>query len=108
MYFIACMFLQGIGKRVDWIKNLVLSLLTNSSSGNSSGGSKQAMKEDPNYELHFKGMIAVVLDSISAAKKLIFASQYDDGEDDAGNAVQVPQSVGTDLQLLEFVIQSRM
>ena len=83
----------------------MLSLLKNSGSGSGSG---QAMKEDPNYELHFKGMIEVVLNSISAAKKLIFASQYDDGEDDAGNAVQVPQSVATDLQLLEFVIESKM
>ena len=49
-----------------------------------------------------------MLNSMFAAKKRIFASQYDDGEDDAGNAVQVPQSVATDLQLLEFVIESKM
>jgi hypothetical protein len=93
--------LQGIGKRVDWIKNLVLSLL---SGKNAEGG----IYEDPNYELHFKTMISVVLESISAAKRLIFSAQYDNGEDDALSSLQVPHSVGTDLQLLEYVIQSKM
>lgn len=96
--------LEGIGKRVDWIKNLVLSLL----SGKAGGGAQGGIYEDPNYEAHFKTMISVVLDSISAAKKLIFSAQYDTGEDDALSNLQVPHSVGTDLQLLEYVIQSKM
>lgn len=53
-------------------------------------------------------MITVVLESISAAKRLVFSAQYDTGEDDALSSLQVPQSVGTDLQLLEYVIQSKM
>lgn len=88
---------------MDWIKNLVLSLLTGKE-----GGAKGGIYEDPNYEIHFKTMISVVLDSISAAKKLVFSAQYDTGEDDALSSLQVPHSVGTDLQLLEFVIQSKM
>eukprot|EP01032_Pedospumella_encystans_P018582 gene18582-21147_t len=91
--------IEGIGKRVDWIKNLVLSLF---SSKNSS------IYEDPNYDTHFKTMITVVLESISAAKRLVFSAQYDTGEDDALSSLLVPQSVGTDLQLLEYVIQSKM
>lgn len=82
---------------MDWIKHLVLSLLSG----------HNPLRSDPNYESHFKAMIAVVLDSISAAKKLIFSAQYDTGEDDA-MSLQIPHSVGTDLQLLEFVIQSKM
>lgn len=91
------LILQGIGKRIDWIKHLVLSLLSG----------HNPLREDAHYESHFKAMIAVVLDSISAAKKLIFSAQYDTGEDDA-LSLQIPHSVGTDLQLLEFVIQSKM
>lgn len=87
---------------MDWIKNLVLSLL--SSKNSATGG----IYEDPNYESHFKTMISVVLESISAAKKLIFSAQYDTGEDDVLSNLQVPHSVGTDLQLLEYVIQSKM
>lgn len=94
--------MQGIGKRVDWIKNLVLSLFSSKSSGSN-------IYEDPNYESHFKTMISVVLESISAAKRLVFSAQFDTGEDDdVLSSLQVPQSVGTDLQLLEFVIQSKM
>lgn len=52
-------------------------------------------------------MISVVLDSIAAAKEMIFSSQFDNGEEIPGN-MQISQSVCTDLQLLEFVIQSKM
>lgn len=82
---------EGIAKRVEWIKNLVLSLV----SGPTTLGS------DPTYDRSFKSTIQLVLESIQSAKQLIFA---DNGEDN----VAVPQSVGTDLQLLEFVIQSKL
>ena len=86
---------------MDWIKNLVLSLVTGSGAGKGKG-------EDPNYELHFKSMIAVVLESIKAAKNMIFTPKFDNGDDEGLVSLQVPQSVCTDLQLLEFVIQSKM
>ena len=93
--------LEGIGRRVDWIKNLVLSLV--------SGQKGAGRQEDPNYEQHFATMIGVVLDSISSAKRLIYSAQYDTGEDEGPlSALQIPQSVGTDLHLLEFVIQSHI
>jgi hypothetical protein len=91
---------QGIGKRVDWVKSLVLSLLSNRGGDGTHG--------DPNYAQHFTSMIGVVLASISAAKKLVYSAQYDTGEDDGLSALQIPQSVGTDLDLLEFVIQSQI
>lgn len=87
---------EGIGARVDWIKNLVLSLVS---------GVQSEAESDPAYKKNFKSMIQVVLESIQAAKKLIFSSQIDDGEEDV---LEVPRSVGTDLQLLEFVIQSKI
>ena len=86
---------EGIGKRVDWIKNLVLSLV----------GKTSSATNDAAYNRNFKSMIQVVLESIQAAKKLIFSSQMDDGEEDT---LEIPRSVGTDLQLLEFVIQSQI
>jgi len=81
---------EGVAKRVEWIKNLVLSLV----SGPATAGI------DPTYDRSFKSTIQLVLESIQSAKQLIFG---DNGEDS-----QVPQSVGTDLQLLEFVIQSKL
>lgn len=79
-----------------------------SSKNSNSNSNNNSIYEDPNYETHFKTMITVVLESISAAKRLVFSAQYDTGEDDALSSLQVPQSVGTDLQLLEYVIQSKM
>lgn len=90
---------------MDWIKSLVLSLV----SGNGSQQQGRASSpEDPHYAEHFSAMIGVVLDSISSAKRLIYSAQFDTGEDDGLSALQIPQSVGTDLHLLEFVIQSQM
>jgi hypothetical protein len=85
--------------RVDWVKNLVLSLVGTDSS--------KAKEEDPDYEAHFKSMIAVVLQSITAAKHMIMSSQFDNGEDDDAQQ-KVPASVHIDLQLLEYVIKSSM
>mmetsp|Transcript_28237 Transcript_28237/g.60890 ORF Transcript_28237/g.60890 Transcript_28237/m.60890 type:complete len:166 (+) Transcript_28237:1-498(+) len=79
---------EGLGKRVDWVKNLVLSLLTPS-------GAADGAASDPHYAEHFKDMIHVVYESIGAAK--ILAQEGGQG-----------QGVSTDLQLLEFVIQSKM
>lgn len=83
---------EGVAKRVEWIKNLVLSLV----SGPSTAGS------DATYDRSFKSTIQMVLESIQSAKQLIFADNGEEG------SMQVPQSVGTDLQLLEFVIQSKL
>jgi hypothetical protein len=92
---------------VDWIKSLVLSLVSgNNNNNNISNGSSSP--QDPHYAQHFSAMIGVVLDSISSAKRLIHSAQFDTGEDDGLSALQIPQSVGTDLHLLEFVIQTQM
>ena len=85
---------EGLAKRVDWVKNLVLSLI----------GTKDK-SEDEVYNRNFKSMIQTVLESIQSANKIIFNSMQDDGED---ISVEIPRSVSTDLQLLEFVIQSKI
>lgn len=111
--------IQGIEKRINWIKSLVISLLLQTSKG---GAARDAAeKQDPHYEAHFKAMVAVVLESIAAAKELIFASQFDDGEEEgemggggegasssSSSSLHVSQAVCNDLQLLEFFIQSKM
>lgn len=99
--------LQGIEKRINWIKSLVVSLLLTSKGG---AARDAAEKQDPHYEAHFKAMVAVVLESIAAAKEMIFASQFDDGEEQEGSSpsLHVSQAVCNDLQLLEFFIQSKM
>lgn len=102
---------QGIAKRVDWIKNLVLSLLTYNKNSNTVNNSctnraTAARQEDPHYDIHFKTLITVVLDSISAAKRMIAATSSSTATD--GDTASSFQSVCTDLQLLEFVIQSKI
>jgi len=82
---------EGIARRVEWVKNLVLSLVTGPASAES----------DPAYLRSFKSTLQMVLESIQAAKRLIFSGE-------GGDEAQVPQSVGTDLQLLEFIIQSKL
>lgn len=105
----ACMIwsgLQGIEKRINWIKSLVISLLLTSKGG---AARDAAEKQDPHYEAHFKAMVAVVLESVAAAKEMIFASQFDDGEEEGASlCLHVSQAVCNDLQLLEFFIQSKM
>jgi hypothetical protein len=81
---------EGIAKRVEWVKNLVLSLVS---------APAAPADSDPTYERSFKSTIQMVLESLQAAKHLVF-DNLDGGA--------VPQSVGTDLQLLEFVIQSKL
>jgi len=84
----------------------VISLLT-SKGGVARDAEKYVLeKQDPNYESHFKAMVAVVLESIAAAKEMIFASQFDNGEEES--SLHVSQAVCNDLQLLEFFIQSKM
>lgn len=109
--------LQGIEKRINWIKSLVISLLTSKGGAarDAAEKKKQQQQQDPHYEAHFKAMVAVVLESIAAAKEMIFASQFDDGEevdeDEASalsSSLHVTQAVCNDLQLLEFFIQSKM
>ena len=100
--------LQGIEKRINWIKSLVVSLLLTSKGG---AARDAAEKQDPHYDSHFKAMVAVVLESIAAAKEMIFASQFDDGEEQlegSSPSFHVSQAVCNDLQLLEFFIQSKM
>jgi hypothetical protein len=100
--------LQGIEKRINWIKSLVISLLLTSKGG---AARDAAEKQDPHYEAHFKAMVAVVLESIAAAKEMIFGAQSDNGEEEeaAGSpCLHVSQAVCNDLQLLEFFIQSKM
>ena len=100
--------LQGIEKRINWIKSLVVSLLLTSKGG---AARDAAEKQDPHYDSHFKAMVAVVLESIAAAKEMIFASQFDDGEEQlegSSPSLHVSQAVCNDLQLLEFFIQSKM
>jgi hypothetical protein len=81
---------EGIAKRVEWVKNLVLSLVS---------APAVPADSDPTYERSFKSTIQMVLESLQAAKHLVF--------DNTDGGV-VPQSVSTDLQLLEFVIQSKL
>ena len=85
-----------MAKRVDWIKNLVLSLV------NVSSAEKES---DPAFHKNFKKMIQAVLESTQAAHQVIDSAQFDDGSD---NPIEIPISVKTDLQLLEFVIQSKL
>ena len=107
--------LQGIEKRINWIKSLVISLLTSKGgAARDAAEKKKQQQQDPHYEAHFKAMVAVVLESIAAAKEMIFASQFDDGEEvdedeaSASSSLHVTQAVCNDLQLLEFFIQSKM
>jgi len=87
--------MEGIARRIEWIKYLVLSLVRISDS---------EMERDLALSRNFKTMISAVLESIQAGKTLILNAQFDDGEE---NAIEIPQSVETDLQLLECVIQSK-
>ena len=70
--------------------------------------SRKNSAEEPGFTQHFNAMIGVVLQSISAAKKLISSAQYDTGEDKGLAALQIPATVGTDLAMLEFIIQSQI
>ena len=82
---------QGIAKRIEWIKNLVLSLVN----GPSSLGGDQ---KDAGYERTFGVTIRVVLESIQMAKEILFSGATSD----------LPMSVSTDLQMLEFIIQMKL
>ncbi len=87
---------EGLAQRIQWIKNLVLSLVRIPAS---------EIAADVVLSKNFKIMIQAVLESIQAGKKLIEKAQFDDGEE---NPIEIPHSVETDLQLLECVIQSKM
>lgn len=87
---------EGIAKRVEWIKNLVFSLVQLSAND---------IDSDPKLCKNWKAMISTVLDSISTAKQLVVESQYDNGEDDV---LEIPASVSLDLELLEFLIRSKI
>ncbi len=88
---------EGIGKRVEWMKALVLSLLNTED------------VQDPNFHRHYKTMIRVVSESIQSAQEMVRLSHYDTG-DDAGDEgmVAIPLSVSNDLQLLQVVIQTKI
>jgi hypothetical protein len=87
---------EGIGKRIDWIKNLVLPLVRIPAN---------VVTNDKLLSKHFKTMIAAVYESILVGKDLILSSQYDNGEDDA---IEVPLSAEADLTMLEMIIQSKL
>lgn len=89
---------EGLAKRVEWIKCLVLSMLNVQLKSDS--------PEDASFSRHFKSMLSVVLDSIDSAQEVIMQAQFDNGEDD--NAVVIPQSTSTDLQLLQCLIQTKI
>lgn len=85
---------EGIAQRLEWIKLLVLSVIRIPAA---------EVVNDLSFKRSFPSMIQAVLESIQAAKELISAAQYDNGED---NAMEIPQSVHADLQLLEIVMQT--
>jgi hypothetical protein len=87
---------EGIGKRIDWIKNLVLPLVRIPAT---------VVTNDKLLSKHFKTMIAAVYESILVGKELILSSQYDNGEDDA---IEVPLSAEADLTMLEMIIQAKL
>jgi len=90
---------EGIAKRVNWIKELVLKLI-NAKQDASNG----------DFQRNFKSVMQTVLESIQAAGRLIRQSQQDNGDMEDDNAVNyaVQASVQTDLQLLEHLIKSRI
>ncbi len=63
------------------------------------------MESDHKLNKNFRIMIQAVLESIQSGRNIIAAAQYDNGEE---NPIEIPPSVETDLQLLEFLIQTRM
>lgn len=91
---------QGLAKRIEWIKSLVMSLVNhkNDNANKSSGNDR----DDLVFQQNFPSMIQIVLDSIQAAKQLM--NELNAGD----NANLIPQSVSTDLQLLEYVIRTQL
>lgn len=88
---------EGIAKRLEWIKSLVVTIVRLPAA---------ELESNRSLKANFRPMIQAVLESIQAAKEWIARAQYDNGEDDGGSIEEIPHSVHTDLQLLEFVVQS--
>lgn len=89
---------EGIAKRLEWIKSLVVTIVRLPAA---------ELESNRSLKANFRPMIQAVLESIQAAKEWIARAQYDNGEDDEGGSIEeIPHSVHTDLQLLEFVVQS--
>ena len=82
--------------RIQWIKNLVLTLVRIPAS---------EIAADAVLSKNFKVMIQAVFESMQAARALIEKAHFDDGEE---VALEIPQSVELDMQLLELVIQNKM
>ena len=95
---------QGLAKRVEWIKNLVLSLINKKKKA--PGGiaapntSLVETEDDPIYTSNFKLMITVVLESIEIVRKQL---EENEGEEESST-----QSVATDLHLLQCLLQSKV
>lgn len=90
---------EGIAKRLEWIKSLVVTIVRLPAA---------ELESNRSLKANFRPMIQAVLESIQAAKEWIARAQYDNGEDEdeGGSIEEIPHSVHTDLQLLEFVVQS--
>ena len=87
---------EGLGRRVEWIKSLVLSLLDRPPSEET---------DSQAFQRNFKNMIQAVLDSIRTAYVLI--QEKNSGENSELNLIDIPANVSTDLQLLEMVIRMK-